>query len=793
MGHKKNKKLEKQKKEKQLWGEDSDDDSEEHHHSSSLSSSEKNINSNYYKLLHDDCRVMEQTILDHEPKQYCQKKKSSNEDDEQEATLAKQKKKKVKEESANGSSVASASSGASPSKKSKKKTMSNLDYVNILKESLTEDEKQEFFSTKQTTQHVLSPQNLQTSISEYSTYLNNVISNSNYSSNGDALSTAEKLTLELSKHYEAFKHSYDRGESLAAVVVLVSKISKLIFNREERNAFYLCKGLNLFCTLMSRMAPAMNDCEEYSQIVDELAFILYKFAEHAKARYVMLATGVFYSLWLVAQASKNSATIVHVNEAMELLGGAISMGFDLGNLLVHSNKHSPDVEFLKSTLSVYGEAEYVVDTSYGCFPDTFIGFSESYATSVSENDFNVSVHYAIVSSRSNFLSNNCFKWNPRTNVLSPNETGPGYYLLIDPEISWYAVLKFMQVIYSDKLSASYEESKTLRPKEESLKNFSLEQKLISEGFPKLLSTLYNEKTRTNATNCLESLGETNDESVVAMQSLFDDFDEQLLKDEMNFFFGKPVNYTYYYYFAMTTTPPPPTNTVTKPNTYTTDFLKRKTKIRQHAIVLNGIEDDLSTLFNNLVRTCFERDGIINEVAVDTFYPDIKITTDIEDLQEIDYILQEELENNPLFANVLECKGFYLHKSILSSRSEFFKKLLQYDGKSNEDSKAYPICHINNFSLSTLFIVFQFIYGGLREDMTMYTENLVEVFVASDLFLLYGLKKFCEQKICETITEENVEQLYAISIIYNSELIRDKCKVLMFQQNIVFSTNIKDFK
>lgn len=482
MGHKKNK-LQKQKKEKQLWG---DDDSTVQPPSSSSSSSEKN----YFKLLHDDCREMEHTILDHEPKQYCQKKKKQQKVDEEENISNKTKKKKSREKQVQDESLDSTSVDAesSLSQKSKKKTMSNLDYINILEETLTEEEKNEFFNVTHTTRQLISStQDLQKSMSEYSTYLNNMLLNNNSSNNSSSFvmssdATAELLTLELSKHYEFFKcNSFNRNESLAAIVVLVSKISKRIFSRDERNAFYVCKVLNLLCNMMTRLAPALNDCEEYSQIVDELAFILYKFAEHAKARYVMLATGVFYSLWMVAQSSKNDATIVHVNEVMELLGGALSMGFDLGNLLVHSNKYSRDVEYLKSTLSAYGEAESTADTS-GSFPDTFIGFSNNESEIyVTENDFNVSVHYAIVSSRSNFLSKNCLKWNPTTNVLSTHETGPGYYLLVDPDISWYALLKFLQIIYSDKLSASLEETKKLRTTAENPNNFSVEQKLISEG------------------------------------------------------------------------------------------------------------------------------------------------------------------------------------------------------------------------------------------------------------------------------------------------------------------------
>jgi len=397
---------------------------------------------------------------------------------------------------------------------------------------------------------------------------------------------------------------------------------------------------------------------------------------------------------------------------------------------------------------------------------------------VCENDFSINSHYIILDTRApDFLTRHCTKWDPLTGSLEKGLKGPGYYV-VDADISRFSTLKFLQVVYTDKIAISSKELDQVRIRQKSENPKPYEQILISEGFPKLISTLKNEGTKKYVLQFIEngSFMYTN----VSTQSLFDEFDEKLLEDEYNYFFGK-ANARYYYQ--------PKDDAI---DTFNTEFLRRKQKIKDHAASHKHLEEDFLVLFQRLICTHFEVETVPLQDSMQEFYPDIKVMTDAEDLQEIDNILEESMQNNQLYDAILHSRGFYVHRAILCARSEYFKKVLQYE--TEERSSLIGICKLHNVSLSTLAGVFQYIYSGIKEEeIGMFTENLVECFIASDLFLLFGLKKYTEQKICSHITEENVEDLYSISIVYNSEIMKAKCVQIMTELNIPFSTNISEFR
>ncbi|EFC46062.1 predicted protein, partial [Naegleria gruberi] len=752
---KKKQKQKKAKKEKELWGDDV----------SPMPTTMKD----YFAQLSQDCSEQEATILDHEPVQHCKKERNPP---------SEKKKEKKKNAQPASSSVAATSSDVvdndennetdrgKTQESKKKKQMSNSDYLELLESSLDDEEKMIYSNSSRITTtaamtsyiyatpyKVLPPVQPPKRIELPPTF-----------------DKIEDLLKELSLTFEYFKvqdNSTSKTIYLEKLVHMTDSLSKKCFQKADKNAIFMLGGLNFVCVLFAYFASGENENEQYEKIINSLSYVLYRFSDHNRARSAMLTTGVFYSLWYVGGLSKNISTLSHVNEVIDLLGGQLSIGFELSNLLTKSNSQLLDISYISTEKTVDSSSQTIYSDGF-TFPDTFLGVGTDFV-SLSENNFPIQLHYSIIISRtSNFLSDFCVKWDPTTGQVVENSKNPGFYLMKDSNISWYALLKFVQLLYTDKISVCKEE----RERELKNRNSIFESKLVSEGFPRLLTTLRNQKTRENAINCMSTLTSMEDHEECDNGGLFDEFDNELVNDELNYFFGKPLNYWYL---------PKP-----KENNFSTDFLRKKEKIRQQAILLSGLEQDLGSLYVEMISSqTFKAE----EAKALSFYPNVKVML-ADTLGEIDHILEEHINSIPVLKNIIDCKGFYLHKSILATRSEFMKKLMQYDLEQTENGM--DVVYINNFSLSTLFTVFQFMYGGLSEEgfPLLFTENLVECFLAADMFLLFGLKKYAEQKICEQITLESVQDLYHISIIYNSDLIKDKCIEIMSKNNIIYESDIK---
>ncbi|KAL9658552.1 hypothetical protein ABK040_006091 [Willaertia magna] len=593
-------------------------------------------------------------------------------------------------------------------------------------------------------------------------------------------------------------------QDLIEIDKLCCKLSKLIFRKENRNDFYLSDGLSIICQILREFSSISTNNNNIStnnenlnnenttktelieNILDNSLFILYKMSEHTKARNFLLMNGIFYTLWFITLHFKKIKNLnFHANEIMELLGGEISLGFELGNLLYLTNCNVLQSIFLQNNVmddcnNNENNNLQQLDSNANVFikliNDKDFLNDEIY---LSEESFDIKCHFIILKSRCPpFLQNMCKKWNPLTNEILSNQNGPGYYLLINEKITRFSFFKFLQIIYTDKITIAPQEILSLQKLKklnnnhntDSELNISIDSCLLNEGFPQLLTFLKNDKTKIMISDMLNS--NFFDKSTnylienTTKNSLFDKFDEELLNDELNFFFGLKPGQTLPYYWM---------SQPQKKLDYSGEFLKRKEKIKKFANQAISLEEDLSDTFREMIIVnpfqhdipfdSLQNNDLNNDLQ---FYPDIILTSENEDFGEIDYLILDKLQENTTLQFILKEKCFYVHKAILISRSEFLKKLFQYEEPYGIKNNL-QIFTVKNISLSSLFIILQYMYCGVKENNSiLYNECLVECFLQADLFLLFGLKKYLEQEICKNIVMENVLDLYYLAYDYNAE-------------------------
>ncbi|GFT60453.1 kelch-like protein 10 [Nephila pilipes] len=100
-------------------------------------------------------------------------------------------------------------------------------------------------------------------------------------------------------------------------------------------------------------------------------------------------------------------------------------------------------------------------------------------------------------------------------------------------------------------------------------------------------------------------------------------------------------------------------------------------------------------------------------------------------------------------------SYYVHRIILSKNSKYFKALFLYDGRDQKE------VHISLpwFTGHTMGLILKYIYTG---KMFVDSGNLVDLFMASDFFMLDELMKYC-QKLCkEEICLSNCVKMFIAS-------------------------------
>jgi len=122
-----------------------------------------------------------------------------------------------------------------------------------------------------------------------------------------------------------------------------------------------------------------------------------------------------------------------------------------------------------------------------------------------------------------------------------------------------------------------------------------------------------------------------------------------------------------------------------------------------------------------------------------------------------------LINNPQYSDVelvVEDVVFYGHKVILSSRCEYFAKLLY--GGMKESTQREPII-INDLSASAFMQILEYIYTGDITNLDIKKiDDVLELMRCVDLMSFNHLKDFLETWLLPKINSDNI-----IKILYNS--------------------------
>nr|CAG4714769.1 unnamed protein product [Naegleria fowleri] len=678
------------------------------------------------------------------------------------------------------------------------------------------------------------------------------------------IQTLNKNDLSLEHHFEMFDHLRE----------LLHRISNRIFMKPAKNEMYLCGGLKTLCLLFNQLAVYMfrgtkNEHNSkmwklFEEILSECSFILYKMAEHAKARKVMLLSGILYSIWGVIQqlcaisAAENNAenallsenkkfyklkmnynaavesSIVHMDDVMELLSSGMSLSADFAELLKSANR---SLFGDSNETEVSQRAEEVDNFGLQCC-DVFIGtfdlpletwtqetFNEFVRTNTNPqyfirmNDFDINLHGIILQTRTkDFLEKFFVKWNFEnshgdSNADQKSNQVFGFYILKkDQNISRFSLLKFIQVVYTDSLVISSKDIDILRKefdaatKEEHKKEddstiriFSVDSMLKEQGLLLLLDSLKNESTKEAILHSL-NMGYSNHhaERNQDEESLFDEFDEQLVKQEWEII------------------------SKTRRDRHEEELLfSRKDAIKRNAIQTGGLEQDMTELFISITE---EDESSASDVVIQTECNELG-AIDLEILSSDAYHTKYLKFVKKVLLPTRQRGGVFAHRCILAARSEYMRKVFKYECtpkclsivegvESNIENVidcSVKTIEIPNFSYSTLFLVLQFIYCGqnvlktlanvslttstddvsdiYRKKLTnqpLIPETFIECLIASDLFLLYGLKKFAEQQIIQQLNEtsnqpqdkEFLVNLYNISQLYNSDPLKEKCEQLL---------------
>jgi len=229
----------------------------------------------------------------------------------------------------------------------------------------------------------------------------------------------------------------------------------------------------------------------------------------------------------------------------------------------------------------------------------------------------------------------------------------------------------------------------------------------------------------------------------------------------------------------------------------------------------AIDEDFCQLYKNLI-SCTEEE-------LDNLYhikPDVDIGSETRELGEVDHELSNNATHSDFFTNVvvkIQERGLLLHRCILAARSEYLRKVFKYetmpkcpaivDGidpslQENQCIIDHSVKRIDiaNFSLSTLMVICQYIYCGINMlklndnqhllPIPSLVETHVECLMASELFLLYELKKYIEQQIISQInimstdhsSEESFKEFVCgianLAHTYNADLLKERCSDLM---------------
>lgn len=106
--------------------------------------------------------------------------------------------------------------------------------------------------------------------------------------------------------------------------------------------------------------------------------------------------------------------------------------------------------------------------------------------------------------------------------------------------------------------------------------------------------------------------------------------------------------------------------------------------------------------------------------------------------------------------------FSAHKIILESRSEYFSKMLQQDMEETRTG----VVNIKNIHPDAIKAVLSFIYSARADSLTY--DNVFQIYEVADQYDLKELKGLCKVFMLENLCDEHICDIIKLSDIYNDE-------------------------
>ncbi|KAF0973660.1 hypothetical protein FDP41_007047 [Naegleria fowleri] len=589
------------------------------------------------------------------------------------------------------------------------------------------------------------------------------------------------------------------------------RCGNLLFHYEDKNYFFLYSGLDHACKICLhafRLLPSIESksSDDKCQIIMDklfstLSYIFFKLSKYSRGRLVLNSHSMFHILWSIeqsylAKARRTARTqstlfkvdvlfnpdveslLYHIRETMTVLHHDQVMNEEYFMLLTSANKQW----FNDSTVTVemklvdnFGSETVDVFIAVLDIPElkewnqfNFNNYMKSSNMTLQLEDFDIRAHFSIVASRTGtrFLNLDYFvKWESRTNHEQKNQfheiSTPGYYILRqDKNISKLALMKFLEFIYTDTFSKLSQDVDFMEKQAKALE-ISIDE--CEEQLVRNMNQLGSCLSNPTSKQTLKMISETFPSQKVSrmgilsgsqFNSLYDSIDVDMYCVEL--YNMSPYN---------------------SPLKYEPISLLSKGNCVEHDLFCNAFQQS-ERMFSDL--------NIIPNVACDL----------------IDSCITNEYYKKAVETFVR--KGHLsVHKCILAARSEYLRKVFQYECPTvlDESNGTEHIInrenfHIENLSFTSLFIITKYIYGGLGvfTQHAIPVECLVEIFVAADMYLLFPLKKYVEELIVEYVKNvklpkglknpsenENsriVQEVYELSIIYNSYQLKHECSKLL---------------
>ncbi|PKY38722.1 hypothetical protein RhiirA4_537521 [Rhizophagus irregularis] len=123
-----------------------------------------------------------------------------------------------------------------------------------------------------------------------------------------------------------------------------------------------------------------------------------------------------------------------------------------------------------------------------------------------------------------------------------------------------------------------------------------------------------------------------------------------------------------------------------------------------------------------------------------------------DKETSDFIISLEINESK------ENQEYYVHTKVLSSRSDYFRALL--DSKMIESNNGSLI--LKDISAKTLEIILEFLYIGEITSELESIEDWIDLIYGASRFLIHTLVQRCEKALKELVNEDNVDDIEAIA-------------------------------